>query len=131
MQAKLPILPKIITRSVSASADNASELDTRKYKPATVNRKLTSISAFCEWARGAELVSANPTDGISQIDEIRSAPKWLDENDPYAFLRAVQEKGKTRDITLMLNTGLRASEVSALTGDDVETSPRKGSLDWR
>jgi site-specific recombinase XerD len=109
-------------------------LTTKNYKPATANRKLASISAFCEWARGAELISVNPTDGISQVDEIRPAPKWLDKNEQYALFRAVQETEKTRDvalITLMLNTGLRVSEVSALTVNDIEISPRKGSLTVR
>jgi site-specific recombinase XerD len=109
-------------------------LTVENYKPATVNRKLSSISAFCEWAIDTDLISANPADGISQVDEVRPAPKWLDKNEQYALLRAVQEKGKKRDIaliTLMFNTGLRVSEVSKLRLDDVEMSPRKGSVTVR
>lgn len=109
-------------------------LTVKNYRPATVNRKLSSISAFCEWARDTDLISANPADGISQVDEVRPAPKWLDKNEQYALLRAVQEKGKKRDIaliTLMFNTGLRVSEVSKLRLDDVEISPRKGSVTVR
>jgi len=106
-------------------------LSVKNYKPATVNRKLVSISAFCEWAREAHLISANPADGISQVDEVRPAPRWLDKNEQYALLRTVQERGRKRDvalITLMLNTGLRVSEVSGLTVADVSISPRKGSV---
>jgi site-specific recombinase XerD len=109
-------------------------LTVKNYKPATVNRKLSSISAFCKWARGVGLISANPADEISQVDEVRPAPKWLDKNEQYALLRAVQEKGRKRDIaliTLMLNTGLRVSEVSKLRLEDVEISPRKGSVTVR
>ena len=109
-------------------------LTVKNYKPATVNRKLSSISAFCEWAREAGLISANPVDGISQVDEVRPAPKWLDKNEQYALLRAVQQKGRKRDIaliTLMLNTGLRVSEVSELTVDDIQIAPRKGSVSVR
>jgi site-specific recombinase XerD len=109
-------------------------LTVKNYKPATVNRKLSSISAFCECARGEGLISANPADGISQVDEVRPAPKWLDKNEQYALLRAVQEKGRKRDIaliTLMLNTGLRVSEISNLKIDDVKISPRKGSVTVR
>ncbi len=109
-------------------------LTVKNYKPATVNRKLSSISAFCEWANEMGLISANPVNGISQIDEVRLAPKWLDKNEQYALLRAVQEKGRKRDIaliTLMLNTGLRVSEVSRLTVDDIQISPRKGSVTVR
>ena len=109
-------------------------LAVKNYKPATVNRKLSSISAFCEWAREAGFISANPADGISQVDEVRPAPKWLDKNEQYALLRAVQEKGRERDIaliTLMLNTGLRVSEISNLKVDDLKISPRKGSVTVR
>jgi len=109
-------------------------LTVKNYKPATVNRKLSSISAFCGWAREAGLVSANPADGIAQVDEVRPAPKWLEKNEQYALLRAVQEKGRKRDIaliTLMLNTGLRVSEVSKLRVDDIAISPRKGSANVR
>ncbi|MGD8969424.1 MAG: tyrosine-type recombinase/integrase [Anaerolineae bacterium] len=106
-------------------------LAVKKQKPATVNRKLSSLSAFCEWAKEAGLITANPVDGISQVGEVRAAPKWLDKNEQYALLRAVQERGRKRDIaliTLMLNTGLRVSEVSGLRVDDVTMSPRKGSV---
>jgi integrase/recombinase XerC len=109
-------------------------LHVKDYKPATINRKLSSISAFCKWAREAGLISANPADRISQVDEVRPAPKWLDKNEQYALLRAVQEKGRQRDvalITLMLNTGLRVSEVSELEIRHIEMSPRKGSVTVR
>jgi site-specific recombinase XerD len=109
-------------------------LTVKKHKPATVNRKLASLSAFCEWARGKELIPANPTEDISLVEEVRPAPKWLDKNQQYALLRAVQEKGKKRDIaliTLMINTGLRVSEVSQLRVDDLQITPRKGSVTVR
>jgi site-specific recombinase XerD len=109
-------------------------LAVKNYKPATVNRKLASLSAFCEWAREAGLIPANPAQGISQVDQVRPAPKWLDKNEQYALLRAVQERGRRRDIalvTLMLNTGLRVSEVADLKVSDVKISPRKGSVTVR
>ena len=106
-------------------------LTVKTYKPATVNRKLASLSAFCDWALDAELMPANPTNGISLVEEVRPAPKWLDNKQQYALLRAVQEKGKKRDIaliTLMINTGLRVSEVSKLRVNDLQITPRKGSV---
>ena len=106
-------------------------LTVKNYKPATVNRKLSSLSAFGEWAREADLIPANPAQGISWVEEVRPAPKWLDKNAQYALLRAVQERGRKRDIalvTLMLHSGLRVSEVSNLKVSDVRISPRKGSV---
>jgi site-specific recombinase XerD len=106
-------------------------LDDKQYRPATVNRKLASLAAFCEWARETGLIPANPVQGISLVEEVRPAPRWLDKNAQYALLRAVQERGKTRDIaliTLMLHTGLRVSEVSNLRMGDIRISPRGVSV---
>jgi len=106
-------------------------LAVQRYKPATVNRKLASLSAFCEWARKSGLIPANPVQGISLVEEVRPAPRWLDKNAQYALLRAVQERGRARDIaliTLMLHTGLRVSEVSNLRVSDVTILPRSGSV---
>jgi site-specific recombinase XerD len=101
-------------------------LTLKKHKPAKVDHKLASLSAFCEWAREADLITANPTNGIALVEEVRPAPRWLDKNQQYALLRAVQEKGKKRDIaliTLMINAGLRVSEVSELRVDDRSSRP--------
>jgi integrase/recombinase XerC len=109
-------------------------LTIKSYKPATVNRKLSSLSALCRWAREQDMIEANPVEEISQVEEVRPAPKWLDKRGQYALLRAVQEGGRARDValvTLMLNTGLRISEVSNLKVNDVEMSPRKGRLTVR
>ena len=109
-------------------------LTVQERKPTTVNRRIASLSAFCTWARNTKLIAANPVEGISQVKESRPAPKWLEKNQQYALLRAVQEKGRARDValvTLMLNTGLRVSEVAALKVGDLELSDRKGSVTVR
>ena len=62
-------------------------LAVKHYKPATVNRKLASLAAFCEWARETGLVPANPVQGISLVEEVRPAPKWLDKRAQFALLR--------------------------------------------
>ena len=80
------------------------------------------------------MMGANPTEGISKVEEVKPAPKWLDKLAQYALLRAVQERGKSRDvalITLMLHTGLRVSEVANLKVADVKMSERKGTVTVR
>ena len=125
-----PLSPERIT-PIDLRQYRSHLLTVKNYKPATVNRKLSSLSAFCEWAREADLIPANPAQGISWVEEVRPAPKWLDKKGQYALLRAVQERGRKRDIalvTLMLHSGLRVSEVSNLKVSDVRISPRKGSV---
>jgi integrase/recombinase XerC len=128
-----PMAPEAIT-PIDLRQYRSYLLTVRDQKPATVNRKLASLSAFCSWAQEGGLIPANPAKGIAQVEEVRPAPKWLDKNQQYALLRAVQEKGRARDvalITLMLHTGLRVSEVAKLRVGDLSLSPRKGSLTVR
>lgn len=109
-------------------------LQVKASKPATVNRKLASISALCDWARKEGLIEANPAQGISIVQEVELAPKWLTKKEQYALLRAVQKEGNPRDqalIMLLLHTGLRVSEVSDLRLSDIEISERKGQLTVR
>lgn len=127
------LTPEIIT-PIDVRQYRSYLLTVQKRKPATVNRRLASLSAFCTWARNTGRIAANPAEGIAPVNEIRPAPKWLEKNQQYALLRAVQEKGRTRDIalvTLMLHTGLRVSEVAALRAGDLELSDRKGSVTVR
>ncbi len=49
-------------------------LDERGFKPATVNRRLASISAFCKWAQEQGLADGNPCDEIAIIPDVRTAP---------------------------------------------------------
>lgn len=128
-----PLRPEAIT-PIDVRQYRSYLLTVKGSKPATANRKLASLSTFCRWAQEGGLIVANPAQGIAPVEEVRPAPKWLDKNQQYALLRAVQEKGKVRDvalITLMLHTGLRVSEVAALKVGDVELSVRKGALNVR
>jgi len=106
-------------------------LEGRGFKPATVNRRLASILAFCKWAQEHGLADGNPSDEVSIVPEVRTAPKWLTKGEQYALIRAVQKANRPRDealIMLMLHTGLRASEVSKLRIGDISISPRKGEI---
>ena len=109
-------------------------LHVKGFKPATVNRKLASISALCEWARKAGIIEVNPTKGIGNVQEVELAPRWLTKKEQYALLRAVQKEGNPRDeavIMLLLHTGLRVSEASDLRLSDIEIANRKGRVTVR
>lgn len=117
-------------------------LDIREYKrhlqdrhtqPATVNRRLAALSTFFRWARAEGLVSGdNPTADVPGVDKVKLGPKWLKRAEQAALLRKVKARGRVRDIalvTLLLNTGLRLSEVCELELEDIiELSERKGLL---
>lgn len=70
----------------------------------------------------------------SYVEEVRSAPQGLERLDQRSLSRAVERESIPRDIaliTLMLNTGLRISEVAALDIDDLIIGDRSGSLKVR
>ena len=71
----------IISNGKSFTPETITPIDIRQYrsylltaqerKPATVNRRLACLSAFCTWARNAGLITANPVEGIAPVKETR------------------------------------------------------------
>ncbi len=117
-------------------------LNVRQAKPTTINRHLSAIRAYCSWAKSAGLASYNPIEGIKSVAQQSHAPKWLDKKEQAAIIREVERRvqgGKTepakrqamRDyaiLIVLLNTGLRVSELVNLEISDISMSDRKGDL---
>ncbi len=105
---------------------------TLQLKPQTINRKLSSLRSFLNWAVLEGYFPDNRLPHIPQpIKEQANAPKWLDRLSQHALCRIVEKGRKPRDIAivkLLLNTGLRVSELCALTWNDLKISPKKGRL---
>jgi integrase/recombinase XerC len=115
-----------------------TSIDLREYKefllskdkkPQTINRKLSSIKAFLKWAVEKEIIDALPRfpKSVKQVDR---PIRWLDRKQQNALLRMAEREGD-RDlgvVQLLLNTGLRASELCDLLWSDVSMSDRKGLL---
>ena len=106
--------------------------ETLQLKPQTINRKLSSLRSFLNWAGIEGCFPDNRLPHVPQpIKEQASAPKWLDRLSQHALCRIVEKGRNTRDIAivkLLLNTGLRVSELCALTWNDIKISPKKGRL---
>ena len=94
------------------------------------------------WAKNTGGAVYNPADGIKGVSQQKHAPKWLDRKEQAAVLREAERRiqaAKTepakrqaiRDhciLTVLLNTGLRVSELVALEIEDITFSERKGEL---
>lgn len=105
-------------------------LNTEKRTPATINRKLASIRVFTRWAIARGFIESDPANQIKSVKEVAKPPRWLDRKEVHALQRAA-EKGEPRDLAillLMLNTGLRVSEVAGLTLGDLTIGERKGEM---
>lgn len=113
-------------------------LKIRGRKPATINTYLAGIRSLCNfWGVDSGQVRS--------VREQTTAPKWLDKPDQNKLIKAAQllmngaptigaTHKATRDYIIfivLLNTGMRVSELSNLTLDDINISERKGSANIR
>jgi integrase/recombinase XerC len=124
------------------SPDKITPTDLRDYKrylnevlllkPKTINRKLSSLRTFLDWACLSELLPDHRTPHVPQpILEAKAGPQWLDKNEQHSLVRRMEEGRNKRDLTiikLLLNTGLRVSELCDLMWSDVSITSRKGQL---
>jgi integrase/recombinase XerC len=104
----------------------------KEMKPASVNRRFASLRSFLKWANE---VGISHTIQMSKIPKFEKTGKtgirWLDRKEENALLRVVERTGKIRDIAiikLLLNTGLRVSELCSLRWSEVVINERKGVL---
>lgn len=115
--------------------------------PQTINRKLAAIAAFGSWAAQTGILTANPALNIKSMGTVPQAPKWLDKKQRQALMQAARDdlqKARLRYprlwvlrlrdavvVTLLLNTGLRVSELAGLKIGDLLLTERKATLTVR
>lgn len=114
----------------------------QKAAPATINRKINSIKSYCKWANKSGIINYDPTTDIKPIKEQELSPKWLDKKKQYAILRAVERNllaSKTTlqrqnalrlatIITVLLQTGIRISELCDLKIGDIDLFDNNGNI---
>jgi integrase/recombinase XerC len=117
-------------------------LSVNKAKPATINRHLSALRAFANWGKSSGVISYSPAEYIKSVAQQTQAPKWLDKKEQAAIIREVEKRvlaARTapakrqaiRDqavLVILLNTGLRVSELVGLELSDVTVSDRKGKI---
>lgn len=109
-------------------------LQDRGLKPNSVNTALTAINAFCKWMHEDGKISHNPVKDVKQVGVVKTAPRGINKNEKHRLLRTIQNSKNKRDgaiILVMLDAGVRVSELISLTVEDVVIGERKGMITVR
>lgn len=122
----------------------------KKYAPATVNRRLISLTEYAKWAIEKKLIVDDPTRYLEPLKKKKLQPQWLDRREQLRLVREGQKRLQlaqakqpdspshhraTRDLAIvlmLLHTGLRVGkELCALRLDDLEITPKKVRVNVR
>lgn len=112
-----------VTVSQVLSSDLESFRDTllaQKYTPKSVSRKLNAIKTFFRWLNAEKLASTDPSSSVAHPKIETSAPKFLSQMEYRALRDMVRNDSRIAAIVeLILQTGLRISEVAMLKGSNL------------
>ncbi len=115
-------------------------------RPRTINRRIASLAKFGLWAQRAGHLGGgvNPAEGVRPAKQVEVAPRWLEGRDRARLLRTIDDETSramtrfprlcalvVRDaaiVKVMLNTGLRVSELAALSLTDIHMESTRGLL---
>ncbi len=110
-------------------------LKIKGYKPTTINRRLEALRKFCRWAYQNDRMKKNVAESLKPLKFARNKqPAGLKELEVHALLRLCGNSAHglaARNyaiVQLLVHTGLRVSEVSALTLRDVVARERSGTV---
>ena len=106
--------------------------------PKSVERRLTSLKVFFDWAHTSGYLAINPADPIAYRPLLDPLPEYLTEAQTTAVVMAAQqvasgEKLEIRPLTvimLVLETGMKKSEVLNLTLTDIDRSNTETPSVW-
>jgi len=113
-------------------------LQEKSHRATTVNRRLQSLRLFYRWLQQRSGTEENPAEHLRYLREARQQqPEALKRGEVLALLRAADAsphglaKRNVALVQLLLQAGLRVSEVAALTHVDLQLGARAGSVQVR
>lgn len=107
-------------------------LVSRRKSAATINKIWNGIKKFSKWAEKENTIEDISV--VKPLDYKNEAPKSLDRLELNRLVREVDRTENKRDMAilqLLVNTGLRLSEMVSLDKSDIELSERKGHVTVR
>lgn len=100
-----------------------ADLLKKKYTTKSVARKLNSIKTYFRYLESNNIISSNPTQGVSHPKYVLTPPRILTRME-YRSLRDVvrNDPRMYAIVELFLQTGIRISELARLTVNDISDS---------
>ncbi len=97
-----------------------------KYTPKSVSRKLNAVKTFFRWMLGQNFLTSDPSSTVAHPKIENALPKFLSQLE-YRALRDVTRTDPriAAIVELILQTGLRISEVASLKTQNVKDSELK------
>lgn len=125
--------------------DYKAHLEHQKKSAATINRALAALRAFGAYLVTTGQLEYNPASQARGVKQQKAAPKWLDKEAEAKLLRELEKETLAARalwakaeawrnlamVVVMLNTGLRVSELIALDWSDVAMHQRSGEVTVR
>jgi integrase len=102
---------------------NKPKPDGQRYRPATINREMTTLSALFREAVKRHYTEKNPVRGIRQMPENNTIVRYLTEDEEKELFKELTEHLKPL-VATALNTGMRKSELLNLMWQDVDLDQR-------
>lgn len=97
-----------------------------KFTPKTVSRKLNAVKTFFRWMISENIASSDPSSTVAHPKIENTLPKFLSQLEYRALRDVVRSDFRiTAMIELILQTGLRISEIANLKVSDVAESEIK------
>lgn len=103
-------------------------------KPNTVNTALSAIESFCKWMADEGHMTHNPVKDVKRVEVSPRAPRGLNKNEQHRLIRTALTEKDSRNSAIILTllfSGLRVSELVALTPEDVKIGERSGVVTVR
>lgn len=117
--------------TVSDMKDFKTFLLTRNASATSVNRRLTALRRFFEFAIDQQFTTINPVADIPALTPATQLPALLSRKEQLLLLRTVEKSMRPLEasiLLLLLHAGLRSNEICALTIGDLHLTPRKAKL---
>lgn len=120
------------------SIENYSRSDVQQYidylvgrrkSPATINKHWSAIKKYSCWSKNERAIEDILV--VKPIEYTKLSPKSLDRIEVNRLIREIDRKDNARDMAItqvLLNTGIRLSELVALDKADIDIGERKGEL---